>query len=927
MFSLNRNFVKKIAITQTIMKRTLSLLILLLPLQLLAIGLYDLRCELLHQPWGIDNTTPALSWKITPGENGLCQTAYQILAASRPELLTEEKADLWNSGKVKSNENLWIPYAGKALTSRSVVYWQVRAWDQNDKVGGWGQGAHFSVGILDKRLWEGQYIGMERKDRKVQPMLWKTFECSHKGEPAFLHINTLGYHEIYLNGQKVSNDVLSPGMVEFTKRSLAMTYNVTNLLQEGQNDLVIWLGTGWYDAGKPGVKEGGPYTMAQIDLLENDKWQTIVKTDETWQARVSGYYFDGSIKPYGFGGDLVKAEELLPDLSHGTLEKAEWQPATQLSTLNSQLSTDITPMMCEPNKIQQSIQAQKISRFQEDKWMVDMGKSIVGWVRIHLGKLRKGQQVSITYGDMLGLDGDFEHSVYTDRYIASGEGDESFCNKFNYHAYRFIKIQGLGHQPALSDIEGLSVYTGYEKESAFVCNDEDINAIHNMVHYTFKCLTQSGYMVDCPHHERQGYGGDGNASILAAQTMYDMYPLYKNWLQAYGDAQGDDGEVPHVAPTTWTCGGGPFWCAFIANAPWQTYLQYGDKRVLEQFYPNMQRYLQYAEKYMPDGLMSLEHRWPTSFRKHWFLGDWALPNEEHQHHSESIDDVNSCSMSWVYGIMTHVAEVLGKSADASLYRQKQQDINNKIHQKFYNKKEATYASGLQLDAAFPLFVGATPEALRDKVNSQLKKDIYGRWEGHLFTGLVGVPIVTQWLTKAGEAQVMYDMLKQRSFPGYLYMIENGATTTWEHWNARRSRIHNCYNGIGSWFYQALAGIVLDENVPAYRHFFIRPQMADGINFVRALKPTPYGNIKVEWNLSKATFDIRITVPPGTTATFDIPAEVKCKEAFMPTTQLMRYGLMYNENQRDKKTDTPPTMLDVTKPVNLQSGTYRIVCVR
>ena len=138
------------------------MLALLLPLQWLhAIGLFDLRCEMLHQPWGIDNTNPALSWKITPGENGLRQTAYQILAASSPELLTEEKADLWNTGKVNSGESLWIPYSGKALTSRSVIYWQVRAWDQNDKVGGWARGAHFSVGLLDKSLWQGQYIGMK----------------------------------------------------------------------------------------------------------------------------------------------------------------------------------------------------------------------------------------------------------------------------------------------------------------------------------------------------------------------------------------------------------------------------------------------------------------------------------------------------------------------------------------------------------------------------------------------------------------------------------------------------------------------------------------------------------------------------------------------------------------------------------------------
>ncbi len=229
-------------------------------------------------------------------------------------------------------------------------------------------------------------------------------------------------------------------------------------------------------------------------------------------------------------------------------------------------------------------------------------------------------------------------------------------------------------------------------------------------------------------------------------------------------------------------------------------------------------------------------------------------------------------MSWVYGIMANAAELLGKADDAQLYRQKQTDINQRIHATYYNKKDATYANGLQLDQSFPLFVGAVPDDLQQKVNNALKRETYGRFDGHLFTGLVGIPILTQWCTRAGNVQLMADMLRQHSFPGYLYMIDNGATTTWEHWNARRSRIHNCYNGIGSWFYQALAGIVGDASRPGYRHFTIQPQLPDSLTFVRALKPTPYGDISVDWKRSASTFDLRLTIPAGTTAT------VLCPEA-------------------------------------------------
>ena len=885
-----------------------------------AISAYDLRCELLSQPCGIDNTTPRLGWKLSTPHNGARQTAYQIMAASRPELLSEGNADLWDSGKVPSAQSQWVAYQGKQLASRSVVYWQVRVWDENDKPSDWAKGAKFTVGILDKGLWQGRYIGMPRDNRQVQPMLHRTFQCKEAGKEAYLHVSTLGYHEVYVNGSKVGDDVLAPAVVEFTKRHQSMTYEIGNMLREGRNDIVIWLGGGWYDGKAPGVRPGGPYVMAQIDQCDDGEWQTLVCTDASWHARPSGYYNNGTTAEGRFGGEVVRAAELLPDLDAETLDKAQW---SQVSVLEG-VDNEITPMMCEPNRIMLQVQPQSIRRFSDDVWMVDMGRSIVGWTSIRMGHLKEGQNVTISYCDMLGLNGDFEYGVFSDQYVASGKGEETFCNKFNYHAYRYMKIKGLGKQPALSDIAGYGISTGYQTESAFVCNDDDINAIHDMVHYTLRCLTQSGYMVDCPHLERQGYGGDGNASILAAQIQYDMYPLYRNWLQAYGDAQGEDGRVPHVAPTPWPCGGGPFWCAFIANAPWRTYQQYGDERILQRYYPNMKRYLQYARQYMPDGLLRLENRWPSSRLGHWYLGDWALPNEEHQLHTESIDDVNSCSMSMVLGIMEKVAEVLGEDEDRKEYGRQRDSINQLIHQTFYVKHDATYANGLQLDMAFPLLVDATPEKLVPKVGKSLRETTYGRFDGHMFTGLVGVPILTQWLTKSGDSQLMYDMLKQRGFPGYLYMIENGASTTWEHWNARRSRIHNCYNGIGSWFYEALAGIVADERQPGYRHFHVRPQMADGISFVRCLKPTPYGNITVDWKLNASTFDITVEVPAGTTATVECPASLKAVKAAMPPTGLIRYGLVYSENDREKRADAPAREYDPTQPIELQSGKYRLV---
>ena len=900
-------------------KTLLALLLLTPSLTAMAIRTTALKCEMLSNPCGINTTQPNLSWQIPVDYNGITQKAYAILAATTPEKLNEQDADLWNTGRIESEQSVWVKYGGKALASRSVVYWKVKVWDEAGKESGWSQTARFMVGLLQNSDWNARYIGMERADKAELPQLWQTFQCPADKPTAFLHISTLGYHEIYINGRRVGNDVLTPSVVVFHKRSPAMCYDVSDLLQQGENDIVIWLGKGFYDGKCWGAVINGPYAMAQVEMKDGNGWRTLVGTDKTWRTRRSGYYHPGCWADNAFDGEVVKAAELLPDLTRASLETAEWKPAFE-AEIPERI---ITPMMCEPNRIFDALRPKDIRQFAPGVWLVDMGRSVVGWTKVRFSQLRAGQAINISYCDMLGMNGDFEYGVFTDRYIARGSGEETFENKFNYHAYRYIKLSGLDRAPSYDDITSYLIHTGYDVRSSFVCNDEEINAIHNMIHYTFQCITQSGYMVDCPHLERGGYGGDGNSSTLSAQLMYDLYPLYANWLQAYGDEQADNGDLPHTAPSYKQCGGGPYWLAFIANAPWQTYLQYGNKEFLERYYPHMKRFAAFAEQYMPDGMLNIKNRWPNNRLHNWFLGDWALPNEEHQHDEESIDVVNSCTMSWVYQIMAKTAALLGKADEQEAYQKKHDAINQRIYETLYHPKQKVYANGLQLDMAFPLLVGATPnEKVASRANQTLRDITYNRYDGHLHTGLVGVPILTQWLTQAGEGQLMYDMLKKRSFPGYLYMIENGATTTWEHWNATRSRIHNCYNGIGSWFYQALAGIVSDEDAPGYKHFFLRPQIPDGIRFVRCCKPTPYGEILVDWTLSEHTMDLKLTVPAGTTATLEMPFEAKSVE--IASKRPPRRGLVYSDKEKTTDTGWRNEAHDPKQPLQLTSGKHRIV---
>jgi alpha-L-rhamnosidase len=852
---------------------TLSLRHFVIPLLFLSGGctsrqsqitLYDLRVENLSEPAGIGTPVPGLSWKIRSENNGTSQKAYELIVASRHDLLNEGKADLWNSGKTASSSGVLVPYDGKELHSRSVCYWKVRIWDNKDRVSEWSPVGSFSVGLLKSSDWDASFIGLPGKENAiVSPQLRKTFTLKGKGEKILLHVNSLGYHEVYVNGSKAGNKVLTPAVSQYSKRSQVITYDITSLLEEGRNDIVLWTGSGWYSKGLPGVSYDRPLVRAQAEQLKGDAWETILRTDSTWRARNSGYSSVGTWRSGDYGGEKVDASLLLPDLGASSVDGALWSPVF----ICNDITCDASPQTTEMNSIREEINADTVLPYKDGKWLIDMGKTLTGWAEIHFPSLTAGQELTLEYSDHFEKDGSLKDQGQMDKYIASGRKGELFQNKFNYHGFRYIIISNLKTAPAKKDITGYLIHTDYRLASTFECSDPELNKIHNMIFYTLRCLSLGGDLVDCPQIERLGYGGDGNASTLTAQTMFDLAPLYSNWLQAWADCIRDDGGMPHTAPNPYPAGGGPFWCGFIITASWKTYVNYGDVRVLEKYYPVMQKWLGYAEKYSPSGLLE---PWPETDYRGWYLGDWAVPEGTDQNDKSSISLVNNCFMTVCYGTMRKIAAVLGKEGDSEKYKSKQTEISDLINKRLFNVSTHLYGSGSQIDLTYPLLAGIVPDSLKGIIRENLLNEIEVNHSGHIACGLVGIPVFTEWAVKNSEADLMYSILKKKDYPGYLYMLENGATTTWEHWNGARSRIHNCYNGIGSWFYQALGGIQPDEKSPGYRHFMIKPEVPQGITWVNVSKETPYGTISVKWRLENGPFKLDLEVPYGSTASIAIP---------------------------------------------------------
>ena len=798
---------------------------------------YDLRCEGLQEPLGIDSAEPHFGWKISRG--GVTeQQAYEIQVAGSREALLQGAADLWASGKVESADQVMVPYGGKPLTSRTLAWWRVRVWGQDGGATAWSGPQRFGVGIIAPDSLRGSYIGAVPGDGRA-PLLRKIFTCEG-GSAALLHVNSLGFHEVFINGRRVSDAVLNPAVSQLDKRSLIVTHDVSDFIQSGENELLIAAGSGWY---KPETFEAvyeGPLVKAELDVAGPGGMTPLVWTDDSWQGAWSGYCDTGSWRPHQFGGESIDARV-----------QPEWGPVDVVEVPGIVAS----PQMCQPCRVQEDIRPQSIEDLGGGSWMVDFGRAMNAMLEVHLPQLPEGHVVTASYSDALKEEfvlRDFGR----DSYICSGaEGGDSFANRFNHHVFRYVRLDSLPQPPL--EIIAHRMRTDYPLRGSFTSSDPELDNIHDMVVWTLENLSYDGCMVDCASMERLGYGGDGNASTLTLQILADVAPMYMNWLQAWVDAIQPDGGLPHTAPCPYRAGGGPYWCSFIVQAPWRTYMSYGDSRLLERCYPAMKHWLDYVDAYTVDGLLT---RWPDNDYRWWFLGDWAAPDGINVRDPVSVALVTGCTLCQVYLELEKIAGVLELPDDAAAFRARYDALAARIQEEFFNADDSTYGTATQTDMVFPMLTGVTPPQLRQQVTAALKAITEEKFDGHLATGLVGVAVLAEWATREGECDWMYGMLKKHGYPGYLYMLDNGATGTWEHWNGKRSLIHNCFNGIGSWFYQALGGIVPDE--PGYRHVTVNPQIPEGLESVSVTQDTPYGVISVQ----RTGRSLRLELPVGITAT-------------------------------------------------------------
>ncbi len=830
-----------------------------------------LRCEYLVNPLGIDVCKPRLSWIVASEQRGQKQTAYQFLVASSRGLLDAEKGDLWDTGKVISDESVLIPYAGKPLISRTACYWKVRAWDKDDKVSPWSVEGSWTMGLLESEDWAGKWIGLAAEAYSNSadapaPLFRTMFNLDAKPVRATVYVAAMGYYELHINGKAIGDDVCSPPVSDYNERAYYLTYDVTDAVKTGANCLGLWLGRGWYCAEFPGVTHPGPIARVQLEVtLENGNIVRI-GSDERWKTHPGPVKALGNVRKGNLQGERYDAQAEVPGWDAAEGDDSGWSKAVAVEPPKIALCS----MMMEPNRVTETIAPVNIAEIASDEYLVDFGRNLTGMIEFRL-KGTRGEPVRMTFIERWDdKDKEWVDFRQRDEYVPRSDGRELFRNRFNYHAFRYVKVTGLAEEPKPEDIKALFVRTDYASRGSFQCSNDLLNSIYKTTMYTFDCVTAGGVSVDCPHRERLGYGGDGQITSKTALYGYALGALYTKWLGNWRDVQDPStGELPNIAPCPHGAGGGPTWGAICVFLPWDLYLHYGDRRVLQDNYAMMKQYVSFLDSKSENGLLK-----PYGHKDYGFLGDWVAPGHDQGTGPWSPEEwrtfFNNCFYAHIADHVGKVAAVLGEQQDAARYNEQAKAIRRATHERWFKPETNSYVDGGQAYLSFALLSGVVPEELRPAVMKNLERTIVETNSGHIDSGMHGTMFLLRCLNEARRDDLVYLMANQKTYPGWGYMLEQGGTTLWERWDGERSRIHSTLLAAGEWFPRGLCGIKPDPAQPGFKHVIIDPRPVEGLTWAKASYDTIRGPVTSEWRRDGKTLEYNIEIPANTTAMLRIP---------------------------------------------------------
>ena len=845
-----------------------------------------LRCEYQTDPLGIDVEKPRLSWRLKSKDRGAGQSAYQIVVASSAANLKSGKGDLWDTGKVESDRSIQVSYGGKPLTSQQKCFWKVRVWDQSGSQTGWSSNCTWMMGLLSPSDWKGKWIqrivkqtlvAVDPFDDEPAPLFRKSFSVEKPIVSAVLSISGLGYFEPRLNGTKVGDHELDPGWTDFAKRVSYQTFDVTKRVKLGENALGVMLGNGFFNPlpikmwGHLNIRQhlpiGEPRLIAQLDIRFKDGTHQTVVSDETWRVG------DGPvIRNSVYLGEVYDARKEVKGWDSAEFNDSGWErPVAVVRTFAPKMSTQRTPLI----RITKTLKPVQITEPKPGVFVVDYGQNFSGVTRMKV-KGSAGTRVRLRSGELLYKNGMLngmtavtgqskgggKEYVYSgkgepktafqlDEYVCKGDGNEVFQPRFTFHGFRYVEVTGYPGKPTLDSFEGLRMNSDVEQVGSFECSNPMFNKIQTMMEWT---LLSNLFSVqsDCPHREKFGYGGDQVATSEMAMYTYNMARFYANTIDLMAEAQRQNGGFTETAPFVGIAdaghGGQSGPVAWGSAYP----ILLSD---LEQYY---------GENSWRDEQSERQKLWNSLLKSKLVNGLLSTGLNDHEALVELSPELA--------GTAFYYLNLLKSGSNLAANAKEIQATKTRYNDRFLDRKSGKYDTGTQASQAFSLAIGLVPDDIKAKAVDVLIKDIEARGY-HLSTGIFGTKYVFQVLSDAGRNDVAYRIVNNKTFPGWGYMLDNGATTIWEHWEYSDntfSHNHPMFGSVSEWFYKSLAGIQPDPSGPGFKKFIVKPSVVGDLTWVKAHHDSMYGRIESSWKREGNKLTMTVTVPPNTSATVFVP---------------------------------------------------------
>jgi alpha-L-rhamnosidase len=597
-----------------------------------------------------------------------------------------------------------------------------------------------------------------------------------------------------------------------------------------------------------------------------------VVSDETWKLTANGPIRANN----EYDGEEYDARMELAGWNRTGFDDSKWDAAQAVSAPAGVLAAQ----MAEPLRVTETLKPVSVKKLKPGVYIYDMGQNLVGWCRLRVNG-PKGTQVTLRHAETLEPDGslyiaNLRGAKATDAYTLKGGGPEVYEPRFTYHGFRYVEVTGFPGEPTVGALEGRVVHDDMDRAGEFTSSNELLNKIHHNMFWGIRGNYRS-IPTDCPQRdERQGWLGDRGQVSRSESYMFDVAAFYSKWMTDLEDSQRASGSIPDVSPNYWTLYNDDLtWPGTIIFVHGMLYDQYADKRVLARGYDAMKKWIDYEKTFVKDGLISKDQ-----------YADWCVPPEDpkliHSKDPARVTDRTLIATSYYYELlrqMSRYAKILDKPTDAAEFDRLSAAVKEVFQRRFFKLQSSMYDNGTQTSGILPLYFGMVPEDFRPAVVQTLVRNIQQKSDNHVGTGLVGAQWLMRTLSDNGQADLAFQIATQKTYPGWGYMVEQGATTVWELWNgntadpAMNSGNHVMQIGdLAVWMYEYLAGIRTDPEKPGFRHAIIRPYPAGDLAFVNATHKTMYGALNSSWKRAQGQFTLDVTVPANTTATVWVPAK-------------------------------------------------------